>query len=182
MMLNAQSPPDLLRQLSAIDISVPARTEGRTKDHVERWSICRFLGSYASTPLLEFPLRLLKRERPDFELQMRDQSVGIEITSALPEEWAKIQAKSETVNEEGIVFPPRIRPGDSRLGKQKIEAIARGEETGSGWFGDEPEQDWCDHIIDAFQKKKISLNKKAYQKYSRNFLVIYVNLPINSVN
>lgn len=88
--INANSVRDLIDMLRNIDISVPLRTKGQTTEQCERWSICRFLSTYAETNLLEFPLEVVKRERPDFLLSLPSRQVGLEITEAIPHAWAGI--------------------------------------------------------------------------------------------
>ena len=56
--IEAQSPQELLKYLRAIDISVPGRTEGRTKEQCETYSMCRLLSSIAGVGYLHFPLKI----------------------------------------------------------------------------------------------------------------------------
>ncbi len=85
----ASSSTDLLQQLRTIDISVPPRTEGRTTEQREQWSICRLLATYAETDLLDYPLQVKHKDRPDIILSMPSVCVGIEITEAVPENLAR---------------------------------------------------------------------------------------------
>jgi hypothetical protein len=74
--------------LSACDVVVPARAAGRTKEHVERYSISRLLGTLSCVPD-DFPMRLDKSERPDFVLDCNGRSIGIEHTETITENAAK---------------------------------------------------------------------------------------------
>lgn len=87
-MIEATSATELLKRLTALDISVPLRTEGRTKDHGERAWICRFLATFAETGLLDFPLCVDHIDRPDIVLHLPSSSIGLEITEAVPKNWA----------------------------------------------------------------------------------------------
>ena len=108
--ISAPSSVDLLSQLAAIDISVPLRTEGRTTEHCERWSICRFLAAYAATDVLGYPLHLEKRERPDFLLRLPGSDFGIEVTEAVPPDWVWADARRERLNCDNMVFLHRFSP------------------------------------------------------------------------
>ena len=46
-MLTANNESELLNVLAGIDIFVPRRTEGRTKDHTERYAISHMLSALA---------------------------------------------------------------------------------------------------------------------------------------
>jgi hypothetical protein len=67
--ISAGTLEDLLRQLKAIYISVPPIEKGRSTEDCEQWSICRLLATIAKSKELSFPIKLEKRERPDFLLQ-----------------------------------------------------------------------------------------------------------------
>ena len=180
--LSAQSSINLLRQLAAIDISVPLRTEGRTTEHCERWSICRFLAAYAATDLLGYPLRIGKRERPDFLLTLPAGEFGIEVTEAVPSDWAWADARHERLDYDNMVFLHRFRPGEPKRPKDEIDAIARGDTWGAGWVGDAPEREWAEVMLHfSLQKSKV-LAKPGYDRFSGDWLLIYDNWPLPAVN
>ena len=183
-MLNfsAQSVTELLEQLGAIDIAVPLRTEGRTTEHCERWSICRFLATYAATNLLSYPLRLEKRERPDFLLQLPSGDVGIELTEAVPPGWAWADARREKLNYDNLVFLDRFRPGEAQRSKDEIDTIARGDTWGAGWVGDAPEKEWAEVMAYFSLRKAKVLAKPGYERFGTDWLLIYDNWPLPAVN
>jgi hypothetical protein len=121
--IDARSISELVDGLRAIDITVPLRTEGRTTEHCERWSICRFLSTYAGTNLLGYPLKIEKRERPDFLLSLPSRRVGIEITEAVPPDWAWADARREKLNYDKLVFLQRFRPGEPQKSRGEIDAL-----------------------------------------------------------
>jgi hypothetical protein len=63
-MIEAETTEDLKRILAAIDVTVPRRSEGRTKEHVERYAAVRLLATIAPGRL-EFPMRLTHRNPPE---------------------------------------------------------------------------------------------------------------------
>lgn len=93
--ISAKSHHELQALLVGIDISVPHRgdqEDKRTTAHVERWSICKFLATYGHTRFIRYPLLVEKRERPDYRMSSRDLMVGIEITEAVSQDMARIDA------------------------------------------------------------------------------------------
>ncbi len=81
--------------LAGVDTSVPHRGDKEDKRitaHVERWSICKFLATYGHTRFARYPLLVEKRERSDYRMSSRDLVVGIEITAAVSEDMARIDA------------------------------------------------------------------------------------------
>lgn len=79
---------DFASAFRAANVTVPARANWRSHDHVEIYSVIRML---ASRPyrLSDFPLKLVKRERPDFLLSTNRVAIGIEHTEAVPQNAAK---------------------------------------------------------------------------------------------
>ena len=78
----ATSKENLLSILSSLDMSVPPIGMGRTKEHVERWSICKLLSTLANQNQLTYPLQLIHNDRPDFLIKFTNERVGIEFTEA----------------------------------------------------------------------------------------------------
>jgi hypothetical protein len=147
--LSFASAGDLIRQLSEIDYSVPRRTEGRRSHHRERYCIVRYLTALARSSLLEFPLRVVKWEHPDFLLHLPDGTVtGIEIVEAGTE-------RAQLAGEE-------IRlPGEALRGR--------------GYVGNEPELALTETILDSVASKVEALNRGHYARADRYELLIYDN-------
>jgi hypothetical protein len=179
--LTATSADDLLCRVGAIDIAVPPRTKGRTTEQCERWSICRFLSTYAETDLLQYPLQIEKRERPDFLLSLPSSSIGIEMTEAVPPDWAWADARREKLSYEKLVFLQRFRPAEPRRSKQEIDDIARGASRGDGWAGDAPEREWADAMLHFADEKTDKFQKPGYEQFKTNWLLIYDNWPLPAV-
>lgn len=179
--LLARSAAELLQQLETIDISVPPRGEGRTKEHTEQWSICRFLAAHAETPLIEYPLRLEKRERPDFLLQLPSRNIGIEVTEAVPPGWAWADARRERLNHDSVVFLHHFKPGEAQRSSEEIDAIVRGESWGAPWVGDAPERQWAEVMAHFASQKAAVLAKPGYERFSADWLLIYDNWPLPAV-
>jgi hypothetical protein len=180
--LSAQSAVELLQQLSAIDITVPLRTEWRTTEHCERWSICRFLATYVETKLVDYPLRLEKRERPDYLLRLPSGNIGIEITEAVPPDWAWLDARREKLNYDNLIFLHRFRSGEPQRCREEIDRIARGGSWGSGWAGNAPEREWAEVMIHFSLQKAETLAKPGFERFAADWLLIYDNWPLPAVD
>jgi hypothetical protein len=175
------SPGELDRALALIDISVPPRTE-RTKEDCERWSACRFLATYARLSLLDYPLTVEHVDRPDLRLTMRGRQVGVEITEAIPTDWARADALRQHQDSEEAILLPRFLPGDAPRSLADIEAIAAGKAPGDGWEGDAAEADWADAMMHRIQDKAQSVTKPGFTRLGENGLLIYDNWPLPGVN
>ncbi|WP_156887678.1 hypothetical protein [Desulfotignum balticum] len=173
--ISAKDRTDLMGKLAAIDISVPPRTQGRTKDHCERWSICRWLSTY---PYFHFSIKLTHRDRPDFLLETSDSEIGIEHTEAIPEDYAHASAISERIDNDILPDISHFKWGQKKK-KDEIYKIANMMElTGPGWKGDTPEIEWAQAVFEIIQKKTNLLKKHEFQKYDENILLIYDNLSL----
>ena len=111
--IRANMNEELLAVLRSIDISVPPKNAGRMTEHCETWSICRLLATLAKHNRIKFPIQLTKRERPDFLLKSADRYIGIEVTEAINEEYAKATTLPEAY-EDGTVITPRYSSGVHR--------------------------------------------------------------------
>ena len=81
-LVTAKSRRQLLDCLASQDIMVPARTQGRAKEHCERYGAFRLLATLATLDRLEYPATLNHRDRPDFLLRVGDGDIGLEFTEA----------------------------------------------------------------------------------------------------
>ena len=177
----AESKVDLLEQLRSVDISVPSRANGRTKEDREKWSICRLLASLGQSSKLTYPLNLVKQERPDFSLQLPSTLIGIEHVDATIQDFEEdlnLWEKKGTAE----VFDLTHYKYSEKLPKSKRKKIINEKVlSGPGWEGDEPERGTANVIVCAI-KKKTAL----FQKYDCGFgdywLLIYNGSPYSGVD
>ncbi len=179
--LSDNNTEDLLCCLSKIDISVPGRTEGRTPEHRELYSICRLLSTLANTQYLSYPVSLKKRESPDFRLCCSDQQIGIEVTEATHSDYSEYLTRSKTHTSKAelnskILCPPTFQYGKKLTKKQKND-FHTSNELDDGWVGDKPEKEWLLYIKEAIEKKNKKLKHPNFEKFEQNWLLIYVNTP-----
>jgi hypothetical protein len=149
---------DLLAALESTDISVPARTEGRETHHTERYVVCRLLSTLANQGMIQYPLSIIHRDRPDFALQMGPTQIGLEVTEAIPTKFANDAAVSARKSPGRCLHSP-----------------------GGGWIGNAAEGCWAKYMVYVVESKLVKLANKEFQKFQRNWLMIYDNLPIPSI-
>lgn len=178
----AETADGLLNYLAEIDISVPFRTKGRTTEHCERWSICRFLSSFANSELLSFPICLTHRDRPDFLLEQQSLKVGIEVTEVIPENDAAIDAYREHKGIEGPFFVNRHVPGEDKLRGKKLEKEAISDNPGDGWCGMAAEREWALAMRESIRIKVEKSKESGFDLFDRNWLLMYDSWPLPVLN
>jgi predicted nucleotidyltransferase len=142
---------DLLETLDRLDQRVPARHEGRTKDHREHFCIVQYLRFLAMEELLPLPVTLRKppagEDPPDFVLEWPDgRTETFELTDGSTEEYQK-RLSAVSRDKEGPVLPVDINT-------PRREAA----------------QLWAETIFSAFLKKAEDLRDG---RYDLDHLVIY---------
>lgn len=176
----------LRAQLRQVDISVPLRSVGRESHHGETWTLCRLLSTLASVGQLQYPISVRHRPRPeppDFLLEMDGSKIGIEITEAISEGYAKFSALAEKEFPDAMLDPGHFRWGAPALEKDEMRKLLRdGRLTSPGWAGDEPEREWALFIQSTVDKKLEKLARTDFVKFESNWLSIYDNLPLPSVD
>ena len=170
--IHATSRTDLLAKLREIDISCPPRNKC-TPGQVEVWSGCRLLATIARDEALSYPLALTHRDRPDFFLVLPSRVVGIEITEAVPSNWAWALSKRDENDPEKPIMLERFAPGEAPRPRQEIEHIARGGGRGGIWPGDASEEDWAAAMLHFSIEKKRKVAKPGFVSCDENWLVIY---------
>lgn len=180
--ITAQCARDLLAALKQIDISVPLRSEGRTSEQCERWSMCRMLATFADADLFTYPLNVVHRDRPDFLIQFASGECGVEITEVVPENAAAIDAYRENHDIEGTFFLQRFRPGDARLRGKELRDRANSVEPSDGWAGNSVELEWVD-AAQAFIGEKIRKSRSpGFDLFGENWLLMYFNWSLPAVD
>jgi len=180
--IRTSSALELLSTLKEIDISVPLRTEGRTTEHCEQWSICRFLASFAGSELLSYPFCVVHRDKPDFLLELAQYNVGIEHTEVVPKNSAAIDAYREHKNIDGPFFMKRHHPDDTQLRGANLDREASSRNPGDGWAGDSVEREWTGAMKSFIQEKVEKSKKPDFELFERNWLLMYGNWPLPALD
>ena len=179
--LLAHTSNDLLCQLNGIDISVPPRNKGTTKKYMEKWSICRFLSTFAETSLLDYPIQVHRRERPDYVLSLSSREVGVEITEAIPTNYAWAKYRRAKICPNKATLLERFLPGEDTRSSNEINEIVSGQKHSDGWPSDSPEREWSNAMLYFLKGKIEKFKKPGFDHFEKNWLLIYDNWPIPKV-
>ncbi len=180
MTITASSYIDLLKQLRCTDISVPRISQGRAKLHTERWTMYRFLATFGDRLGFSYPIAIQHRDKPDFRIELPDRDVGAEITSAMPEEYARALVLREKFHPNAPIELDHFRwDGPRRTTKEILKILKESQSrlTGMGWVGDSVEREWACAISAALRGKSMLLNSKGFKRYQWNWLLVYDNIP-----
>ena len=178
----APSKAKFLRWLKNQDITVPARTEGRTTKHCEKWTMFRLLATWAKCDRLSYPLTLTHQDRPDFLLCYGGQKVGVEFTEAVSEEWAEIDALLEHEGKSVLLSIENFKRGTPKRTASERRDIIQKQPSGPGYGDDGMEIEWALSINDFVIRKTKDFNKQGFQKYTENWLLIRDELPVTVRN
>lgn len=151
------------------------------KTQRERWMMVRWLTVWASQ--LDYPLRVSKRESPDFMLDTGSGRIGLECMEVVPEAFKQLQAKLNGVNSGWVRPVPDPRGGEVRneWDSPLLRQLLADTYEGSPWAGDEPERLWVEVMRWAVEKKRQVLHKPAFARQPRNVLLLYDNWPLPAV-
>ena len=195
---------ELLRTLEESSVPVPTRGQGRKTEHTESWVIRHFLEAAAESGLLEFPLCVEPGDKPDLVLTSQFGKTGIEITEAVLEDSARVDAlhahreistelmpedradvdtysgsdelgaRSVLNDESGAIFIPSYRFGEKRS-KKAIEDIARNRDRNQ--LRPAMGDSWERNWVEAMigLTKRKAVKFDKYEKHDKNWLLIYDN-------
>ncbi|HZF10899.1 MAG TPA: nucleotidyltransferase domain-containing protein [Thermoanaerobaculia bacterium] len=133
----------LLETLDRLDQPVPARHEGRSRDHREHFCMVRYLRLLAGEDLLPLPVTLRKppkgQDPPDFVLEWPDgRRETFELTDGSTQEYQRrLAAASRAEDEDPLVLPVDINTPEKEAAQlwaeilfsaflQKAEGLRRG--------------------------------------------------------
>lgn len=173
---------DLHVALSRIDITVPGRIDGRTSQHTERWTICRLISTLSEYGRLAFPMSLTHGDRPDCLLSAGFVDIGVEVTEAVPPQWAEFCALRDREFPNALLELAQFRWGSvEKTIDETREILCSNQLTALGWAGDSVEREWAGYIDGAIRSKNEKSKKQGFVRHSQNWLAIYDNLPLPNV-
>jgi hypothetical protein len=173
-MLLAQTFDELHSRLPSINVKVPPRAEGRENDHVEIYSIVRLLGTLPRASI-DFPLRLTKRERPDFLVQCGARMIGVEHTEAISENAAKEAFLRSKGHGPDVHFVRSGSVDEPRKSSKQLIAEIEADRSGPGWVGDSVEREWATAMAHFISQKVASANRAGFELFEQNWLLVYDN-------
>jgi hypothetical protein len=173
----------LCASLRRVNITVPARTAGRTTRHTETWTISHLLATLAVAGRLSYPLSAYRRDKPDILLNNAGVEIGVEITEAISRQYAAYCALAEREFPGVFLGPAHFCWGAPDLSVDDMRALLRESQlTSDGWIGERPEQEWALFIQSVFDTKLTKLQRADFIKYTRNWLSVYDNLPLPNID
>lgn len=165
-----QNDSELLEKLSSVDCFVPGRTEGRKSSHRERYCLKVYLMHLFQNKLLKFPLRIMKKEAPDFLVLCRDGITALEVTEAGAEAYQQAMTELEK------------SPPETMLESSTHKLVKPGEKLiGPGWNGNSVEIEWVAVILNSIITKTESLNQPHFKTADRYELLIYDNSDVSVI-
>jgi hypothetical protein len=175
----AKSEREFLDGLGSQDIAVPARTQGRTKEHCERRGAFRLLATLVTADRVEYPASVVHRDKPDFLLRFAGHDIGLEFTEAVAKEEAEIDALAYRMNKSVVLFTDQFKKDmPRRTAAQRRQIIESPPRGGPGWGDDRGVPQWVEWMVSFIQKKTRDLAKPDFDRYAENWLLVYDNLPV----
>lgn len=182
VILRADTLAELKTTLAALDIEVPARAKARRSSQVERYCIAHLLATLPAERL-SFPLTLTHRDRPDFLLAMSaGGDVGIEHTEAVPENVARAQVLRGNGAGPDVYLIPRATPGEPRKTAAELRCEIEADAPGGAWVGDSTEREWAKAMAHCVKEKLPKAIVDGFVRYRANWLIVYDNWPLPSVD
>lgn len=83
---------------------------------------------------------------------------------------------------ENPIMVERFRPDEAARAPKEIDEIARGDNRGSIWMGDESEKDWAQAMLHFSLDKKEKFHKTGFKCCAENWLLIYDSWKVPALN
>lgn len=183
---NAASARELQQRLKAVSSDVPPRGEGRTSQHIENWVLRNLLCTLANaTSLLSYPLAVKKGERPDLDAEVPSGCVGIEVTEAIPQPYARAVAIQNREYPTAILDSSLFQYGEPAIAADQVRCLlqqAGDRLIGPGWMGESVEQEWAARMALVVLHKTEMLNEPTFRRQQSNWLAVYDNTPRPCLN
>lgn len=173
-----------LREVTAkTSVVVPMRANGREKE-LERYSTVHLMSALMMDNRIVYPVRLVKRERPDFMLSMGNRRIGIEHTEAIAENEAHKTVWRQKGYGPQTWYVSHVLPGEPKKKHKKLIQEIEANDPGDGWEGNSPEREWADAMIYSVKHKLCSVRKDGFDRFEEDWLIIYDNwsLPAPDVH
>ena len=118
VIVNADTLDDLKSQIDGLQIEVPPREQSPATDQREQWQIQHLLLALFRAGQLAPPVRLYKRDAPDFLLEIGDMRIGIETMEAINPDYLRAQMHPASQEDGSIIDPSLYKWGNE--GRPKI--------------------------------------------------------------
>ena len=174
-MFEADNQAELISILTKKDIFVPKRTEGRTKEHTETYAIAYLFSTLACIDLLNYPICLTHRDRPDFLLSCGGRKIGIEHTEVVAQNEAHKAVLRKKGNGPDVYFFGHPQPGESKKKAKELIDEIMVNDGGEGWNGDSVEREWATAMFYSVTQKESAIRKEGFDRFDEDWLLMYDN-------
>lgn len=158
----------LLSALQQTDIRPSPRPKKRPTKQTEIWTICRLLSTLAEADELEYPLSVAHKDRPDILILADGTKIGVEITEAVPPQYAEFMALAAREFPNALIEPGHFGwDSPKRTIPEMRKLLSQSKLTAPGWVGDQPEQEWAGFIEGVVRTKLEKLAAPEFAKFSQ---------------
>ena len=141
------------------------------------------LSTLAQDDRLEFPISVWHRDRPDILIGIPSGTVGVELTEAITQQYAAYCALAEREFPDALLEPAHFHwGGPDRTVVEMRDLLRQDRLTSDGWVGDCPEQEWAHFMLSLIEAKLDKLGADGFEKFDRNWLAVYDNLPLPNIH
>jgi hypothetical protein len=175
VLFEASASSELEEALARTSIAVPKRTTGRSKEHLERYSVAQLISALMIANRIIYPVRLVHRDRPDFMLSMGSRRIGIEHTEAVSQNEAHKAVLRQRGFGPGTWFISRSSPNEPKKRYKKLIQEIEANDPGDGWEGNSPEIEWASVMLYFLRHKLNAMKKDGYHRFDEDWLIIYDN-------
>ena len=177
VILDADTEDDLETQVQGLKIDVPPRAESPATDVREQWQMYHLLRALLADRQLSTPVRLYKREAPDFVLENGNIRIGLETREAINPDYVQAQVHPAAQRDDAVVDPSLYKWGTQGRPRSQIrEEASRTQLSGYPWMSDSVEQEFAQSIKDVVFEKHSKL-RSHYARFDSDRLLIYHNQP-----
>ena len=111
------------------------------------------------------------------------EGIGVEATEAVSEQYAAYSALAEREFPDALLQPDHFRWDAPKRSIAEMRGLLKQTElTGDGWGGNGPEREWALWVQSIVNVKLEKLAKPQFEKFDKNWLAIYDNLPVPTWN
>ena len=147
------------------------------KEYTEKHTIISFLKEIHNKKFISFPFKLIHRDKPDLLIEFQSKKIGVEITQSIPEQLARAWALLKELFPKGGTLEPEFFGWNApnRTNDEIIKILLKSNKrlVGEGSYGKSVEAKWVNGIMGCLTAKTEKLNNVGFDKYQKNWLVIY---------
>ncbi len=182
LVFEAGTPGELETCIQALQIDVPPRGQNPASEAREQQQIQHLLHALLHDGQIPLPVRLHKRQAPDFVLETGNLKIGVEATEAINPDYVRACVHPAAQQAGAVVDASLYKWGtQGRPTSQIREEAGRKQFTGYGWPSDTVEREFGQSILDVALTKQAKLSSH-YARYDRDRLLVYHDQPSPAIH